>query len=450
MATSQVSIRQSQLILLALVGVSLLAAAAIAWLYVGRGLLRRLGQIHDAITAVAGGRFDVDALRGGQARNDELGDMALAVETLKEHAIEKLGLEGQAAEQRRILDEERRRNEAAQAAVAEQQAQVVESLGQGLAKLANGDLTFRLPDRFAAEYRKLRNDFNASVEKLQEAMLAISESARTIETGTQEISTAAGDLSRRTEQQAATLEETAASLDEITASGKRSAEGASQAQKVVTDAKADAERSMGVVRKAIDAMTGIEGSSKRIGEIIGVMDEIAFQTNLLALNAGVEAARAGEAGRGFAVVASEVRALAQRSGEAAKEIRGLITTSTRQVGEGADLVAQTGEALRRIVGQVIEIDKVVADIAASAEVQATELRQVNSSVGEVDHVTQQNAAIAEESTAASQKLSREMEELSGLISRFQVGKGEESVRPAKRPIRRPLRLVEGGADPAKA
>jgi methyl-accepting chemotaxis protein len=442
MATSQDSISQSRMILIVLVAVSLAVAATIAWFYVGGGLLRRLGQIHAAILAIAAGRFDVETLRQGRASNDELGDMALAVETLKEHGIEKLRLETDAAEQQRLIEEERRRNEEARAAVTEQQALAVELLGEGLAKLANGDLTFRLADRLAAEYRKLGNDFNASVEKLQEAMLAISESATTIRSGTQEISTAAGDLSRRSEQQAVSLEETAASLDEITASGKRSAEGASHAQKAFADAKAEAEGSMAIVGLAIDAMNGIEGASRRIGEIIGVMDNIAFQTNLLALNAGIEAARAGDAGRGFAVVASEVRLLAQRSGEAAKEIRNLITESTKQVGQGVELVARTGEALRRIVGQVVETNKVVAEIAASAEEQASELRQVNAAVGEVDHVTQQNAAMVEQSTAASQKLSREMEELTGLISRFQVG---TNGKPTGGPARPPAREAQGAA-----
>jgi methyl-accepting chemotaxis protein len=432
MATSQVSINQSQTILIALVLVSLALAGAIAWLYVGRGLLRRLGRIHEAIIAVANGRFDVDPLDNGRARKDELGDMALAVQTLKEHARQKLELEGQAAEQRCVIEEERKHNEEARAATTAEQALVVESLGEGLARLADGDLTYRLPDSFAAEYRKLGTDFNASVEKLQEAMLAIVETAGTIRDGTQEISSAAGDLSRRTELQAASLEETSASLDEITASGKRSAEGASQAQKVVTGAKADAERSMSVVRRAVDAMSGIESSSRRIGDIIGVVDDIAFQTNLLALNAGVEAARAGDEGRGFAVVATEVRALAQRSAAAAKEIRGLIGESVRQVGEGASLVTQTGEALQRIVAQVIEINKVVGDIAASAEEQATELRQVNSAVGDVDQMTQQNAAIVEQSTAQSQKLSQEMEELTVLISRFQVEQRESEPAPISR------------------
>ena len=175
----------------------------------------------------------------------------------------------------------------------------------------------------------------------------------------------------------------------------------------------------------------IEKSSQQIGQIIGVIDEIAFQTNLLALNAGVEAARAGDAGRGFAVVASEVRALAQRSAEAAKEIKSLISTSTTQVGEGVQLVAETGKSLDRIMAKVAEINTVVSDIAAGAQEQATGLQQVNTAVNEMDKVTQQNAAMAEQATAAGRSLAQEAEELSSLVGQFQLGTGAE-FQPARR------------------
>jgi methyl-accepting chemotaxis protein len=249
--------------------------------------------------------------------------------------------------------------------------------------------------------------------------------------GTQEISTASNDLSRRTEQQASSLEETAAALDEITATVKKAAEGATHARKVVAGTKEDAERSGEVVRKAVEAMGGIEKSSQQIGQIIGVIDEIAFQTNLLALNAGVEAARAGDAGRGFAVVASEVRALAQRSAEAAKEIKALISTSTTQVGEGVQLVAETGKSLESIMSKVAEINTVVSDIAAGAQEQATGLQQVNTAVNEMDKVTQQNAAMAEEATAAGRSLAQEAETLTSLVAQFRLGNVAE-FQPARR------------------
>jgi methyl-accepting chemotaxis protein len=252
-------------------------------------------------------------------------------------------------------------------------------------------------------------------------MRAVATSASAIQSGAREISTASDDLSRRTEQQAASLEETAAALDEITATVKKSAEGAKHAREVVGAADTDAKNGAVVVKQAVEAMDAIAHSSGQIGQIIGVIDEIAFQTNLLALNAGVEAARAGEAGRGFAVVASEVRALAQRSADAAKEIKGLISTSTSQVDMGVKLVAETGQALERIISQVSEINTVVAEIASGAQEQATGLAQVNTAINQMDQTTQQNATMVEESTAASHSLSQETSQLSGLIGRFQTG-----------------------------
>jgi methyl-accepting chemotaxis protein len=242
-----------------------------------------------------------------------------------------------------------------------------------------------------------------------------------LRTGTEEITQASDDLSRRTEQQAASLEETAAALDEITATVRKTAEGAKQARDVVSQTRSDAEQSGEVVRHAVAAMSSIEQSSQQISQIIGVIDEIAFQTNLLALNAGVEAARAGDAGRGFAVVASEVRALAQRSAEAAKEIKTLISTSAKQVGAGVKLVGETGESLGRIVIQVAEITTVVTEIAASAQEQATGLHEVNTAINQMDQVTQQNAAMVEQSTAASHALAQETSELVRLTERFQIG-----------------------------
>jgi methyl-accepting chemotaxis protein len=272
-------------------------------------------------------------------------------------------------------------------------------------------------------------------------MLSIRSNTAGIHSGSGEIAVAADDLSRRTEQQAAGLEETAATLDQITATVKNTAEGAIQAQKVVASAKTDADHSGEVVRKAIAAMGGIEKSSKQIGQIIGVIDEIAFQTNLLALNAGVEAARAGDAGRGFPVVASEVRALAQRSAEAAKEIKSLISASTTQVGQGVDLVGETGKALGRIVVQVAEINTLVASITASAQEQSSALHQVNTAVNQMDQVTQQNAAMVEETTAAAHSLSKESEELARLIGRFQVGQEGNVVEPIRAKSPRPAAFV---------
>ena len=237
-------------------------------------------------------------------------------------------------------------------------------------------------------------------------------------------------------------------MDEITATVRRTAEGAKHARAVVGSARASAERSGGVVRQAVEAMAGIEKSSREISQIIGVIDEIAFQTNLLALNAGVEAARAGDAGRGFAVVASEVRALAQRSAEAAKEIKALISTSGVQVEHGVAYVGQTGEALVAIVGQVAEIDGIVGEIASSAQEQATGLDQVNTAVNQMDQVTQQNAAMVEEATAASHALSQETGELGRLIGEFRLGDDAQAPRRAAAPA--PVRVAQFARRPASA
>ena len=309
----------------------------------------------------------------------------------------------------------------------------VNRIAEGLSRLAEGDVAQRIEVEFIPALDRLRVDFNASVESLEQSLVAISVNTEAIRSGTGEISTAADDLSRRTEQQASSLEETAAALEQITATVKKTAEGAKHARDVVSTAKVDADKSGEVVREAMAAMTGIEKSSKQISQIIGVIDEIAFQTNLLALNAGVEAARAGDAGRGFAVVASEVRALAQRSAQAAKEIKGLISTSTAQVDQGVLLVTQTGEALERIVAQVVEINGIIANIAASAQEQATGLQQVNTAVNGMDQVTQKNAAMVEETTAAAHALAGEAEELGRLVGRYQIGAIAED------PIRRELK-----------
>jgi methyl-accepting chemotaxis protein len=298
--------------------------------------------------------------------------------------------------------------------------EAVRAIGGGLSRLAQGDFRHKIKGSFPSDLEKLRIDFNSAVGALSQAIFDVERGASTILSTIREISTAADDLSRRTEQQAANIEETSAAVTEITGTVKKTAEGAAEAHSVVQEAKGDAEASATVVQKAVDAMGRIEKSSQNIGQIIGTIDEIAFQTNLLALNAGVEAARAGEAGRGFAVVASEVRALAQRSAEAAREIKNLISTSTEEVEEGVSLVMETGNTLSRIVSQVVTINRVVSGIADGAKVQAEALQQVSAAVTQMDRDTQKNAAMVEETTAASHSLRKEAEHLSQAVARFQV------------------------------
>jgi methyl-accepting chemotaxis protein len=416
---------------LAMLGLVLFALLTMTNIFVRRPLARITG----AVNALSAGRYE-DPIRGTELK-DEIGSIARALEGFRHDLAETGRLRTDEERARAQADAERARNEAMQRANAEAQEQVVSSVGQGLDRLAGGDLTFRLTGEFPPEYRKLRDDFNAAMGQLQDTMKVIVGNAAGIRSTTDEISHAADDLSRRTEHQAASLEETAAALDEITATVRRSAEGANQAKGAVDRTRQGAEESGRVVGQAVQAMQQIEQSSTEISQITGVIDEIAFQTNLLALNAGVEAARAGDAGKGFAVVAQEVRALAQRSAEAAKEIKALIASSSEQVGQGVKLVGQTGEALRRIVGEVAEINALVTEIAASSHEQATGLAQVNTAVNQMDQVTQQNAAMVEESTAASHSLAQEATALSTLVSRFDIGQATapSPVAKAAAPVR---------------
>ncbi len=309
-----------------------------------------------------------------------------------------------------------------------QQEAIIASFGAGLGALAQGDLTHRVTTELTGPLEKLKTDFNSAVPKLQDTLASVVQSIDTISTGAREIEQATDDLSRRTENQAASLEETAAALEQITATVRSTAQNAGKANSIVNKTKAAAQNSGQIVEETISAMSQIEQSSKQITDIIGVIDEIAFQTNLLALNAGVEAARAGEAGKGFAVVASEVRALAQRSSQAAKEIKALINASSEHVGAGVKYVGQSGEALKEIVQEIVEISELVTEIARAAEQQSTGIEEVNSAVGQMDQVTQQNAAMVEQSTAASHHLAGEAHNLASLVNGFNVG---ATLRPVK-------------------
>ncbi|MDR3507306.1 MAG: globin-coupled sensor protein [Caulobacteraceae bacterium] len=299
-------------------------------------------------------------------------------------------------------------------------AAVLSAVGEALGALAAGDLTYRIGDTLPEDYARLRSDFNSALEGLAQALGQVRGSVEQIDRNADEIAGASDDLSRRTEHQAASLEETAAALDQINATVKATATGARQANDAVAAARGVARDAGEVVSQAVAAMGQIETSSKEIGNIIGVIDEIAFQTNLLALNAGVEAARAGDAGRGFAVVAQEVRALAQRSADAAREIKSLISASSKQVEQGVAFVGKTGAALKSIMDMVVEIDALVAQISASAEQQSIGLSEVNIAVNQMDQVVQQNAAMVEQSTAAAHSLRAETGELAALIGAFKI------------------------------
>jgi methyl-accepting chemotaxis protein len=428
------------LILIYLVGAQELSAAAglaggcataLVFAAFGVALIRIVAAPYIAIVsrleALAAG--DVSAQVLFTQRRDGTGRIARALKSLREAMVKESEAAVGADSRARLAERERAARDIERAEEIRQDHFAIDALGHGLGRLARGELSQLIETPFAAKAESLRLDYNTVVEKLERTLLAVVSSAEAIEDGAEKISTASDNLSRRTGQQAASLEQTAAALDEIIATVKKAAEGASRAREVVAVADADAKKSAFVVRQAVDAMDAIARSARQISQIIGVIDEIAFQTNLLALNAGVEAARAGDAGRGFAVVASEVRALAQRSAEAAKEIKGLISASASQVDNGVALVAQTGSSLDRIITQVNEIIVVVSEIAVGANEQSTGLEEVNAAMNRMDQVTQQNAAIVEQTTAASRALSHETSQLSELVSQFRVCRTrDDSVR----------------------
>lgn len=322
-------------VLMAALGLGAVAAtvvaALMAWM-LSRTIVRPIVGMTGAMGRLAGGDHDIDV--PALDREDEVGQMARAVLVFRQAAIEKLRLSGETEKMRSAAEAERSRSDADRAREAAEIRVAMEALGSGLAALAEGNIAHRIEVPFAERLDALRMDFNQSLEKLQATLRAVGENAGAINAGANEIREAANDLARRTEQQAASVEETAAALEEITTTVRDSTKRAEDAGVLVDRTRAGAEKSGDVVRRAVSAMHEIEKSSGEISNIIGVIDDIAFQTNLLALNAGVEAARAGEAGKGFAVVAQEVRELAQRSANAAKEIKALIMMSGEQVRAG--------------------------------------------------------------------------------------------------------------------
>ena len=303
------------------------------------------------------------------------------------------------------------------------QQQVVASLGEGLDRLAANDLSYRIDVPFPEETDQLRRNYNRAMTAVANALQVVAVATDSINGGAFEIGQASEALSQRTEQQAASLEQTAAAMDRITTTMRETDAAAARAKAVVDQARDEANLSGDVVDRAIDAMGSIERASNEISDIISVIDGIAFQTNLLALNAGVEAARAGDAGKGFAVVANEVRALAQRSADAARDVKLRITASGEQVGAGVDLVNQTGSALRRIVERVGEVSTLVHRIAESSGHQAIGLQQVHAAVSEMDGVTQRNAAMVEQATAAARTLATHADQLAVQVGRFELPHG---------------------------
>ncbi len=389
--------------LLAATGVAV-AILMISNLVITRSITKPLIRVRDAIRQVAVGY---------------LGERTLSVDHVPDLKDE-VGEIGQYLE---ILGERLRQAIAMEAAIKRTQAEqedVVTALSVGLDHLSTGDLSQTITEIFPDTYEALRRNFNSGVDRLNQTITQVVRASDSIRCQSDEISRASVDLARRTENQASTLEQTAAALDELTTSVKSAASSARQVETIVQAARQEAEDSGKVVVGAVKAMNGIEKSSDQISLIIGVIDDIAFQTNLLALNAGVEAARAGDAGRGFAVVASEVRALAQRSSTASKEIKSLISASSNFVGRGVEAVGSAGKALTILVDRVTHISDLVSEIAVGAQVQAVSLGEVNVGVNALDQVAQKNAAMVEHSMLATQSLRQEAVGLDGLVAHFRI------------------------------
>jgi methyl-accepting chemotaxis protein len=404
--------------------IAVLGVLAVAYLAFRRKVLWPLYVTAETMDAMAAG--DHDAGVTTQHRTDEIGTMTRAIEAF-----------------RAALKADK-----AHSAV---QAEVVETLSHALDRLAEGDLTHRVEKMPAGEHEKLRDAFNGSVARLETMIGAVHTTVGGVRTGSDEIRAASEDLALRNEQQAASLEETAASVGAVTALTRKSAENAAGARQAIAQTHVRATEGGEVVSKAVAAMGAIEQSAKEITQIIDVIDGIAFQTNLLALNAGVEAARAGEAGKGFAVVANEVRALAQRSAEAARDIKTLIDKSTSHVGDGVSLVGETGALLSDIVEQIGAVTGQINDIAETAASQASNLEQVNAAVGTIDRMTQQNAAMVEEATAATRSLSSEAQRLGELVAQFRVSAAapvSQAVTPARRPAPASRRAAQAAPAPA--
>ncbi|WP_428247609.1 methyl-accepting chemotaxis protein [Ferrovibrio sp.] len=430
-------------------------------------IIRPIRAMTGTMTTLAGG--DTTVAVDGAQRKDEIGAMARAVQVFKDNMIAREKAEADIAEQRRVTEAQRTEREARERKAIEEISQLCDKASAGdlgtrlnetgkegflltisqqlngltgmlqqvtgeiatvAGGMAQGDLSNDIRGNYQGVFGQLKIDMNRMAVKLRQIAGDLGSSAANVNDAAAEISSGSQDLAQRTEAQAAAIEQTAASMHEITTTVKQNADNAQAANQLAETAHGAAENGGKVMRDVVSAMGEIETSATRITDIVGLIDEIAFQTNLLALNASVEAARAGEAGKGFAVVAQEVRALAQRSANASKDIKALINQSNAQVREGGKLVGEAGRSLEDIVKAVQKVSTIVAEIAAASREQALGLEQINTAVGSMDEMTQRNGALVEETSASAQALSNQASDLAKLVSFFKVGRPQTLARAA--------------------
>ncbi len=410
------------LFILALGTVVAIAIGLILGWLIARVLSRNLANVITTAQSLGGGDL---AARATVTTTDEVGQLA--------QAFNEMGAQLQAKVMR----------EREQAAKTEQ---FMVDAKRVLGNLAQGDLTDQMTSACEGDLEQIKVSLNSAITNLTTTLATVSEAAESVTTGAEEITKGNEDLSQRTSEQASSLEETSSAMEEMTSTVKQNADNAKQANQLAIAARDVANKGGAVTTKAVEAMGEINKSSKKIADIITVIDEIAFQTNLLALNAAVEAARAGEHGRGFAVVAAEVRNLAQRSATAAKEIKGLINESIQRVTDGSELVDQSGKTLAEIVGSVKRVTDIIAEITAASQEQASGIDQVNKAIMQMDETTQQNAALVEEATSASQSMKEQARALMRQVGAFkmaggrQVSQAQSSVAP---PTHKPSLMPSG-------
>jgi len=393
-------VREMRLAAMGMIAVAVAIAIVVSW-FAASKVTRPIQALRGVTNALTNGDYDI--LISGQDRGDELGELARTM--------------GDFRDRLKQADEASTR----EAEAARKTADVVETMSSALSELERGNLACDINTPFVANYEALRENFNHSLFNLRESMASVVDASQNVDRYSDEQQSAATDMAQRTENAAVTLEETANAIHDLSDGVKATADRAGQVDSVMQSARSEAENSNSVVTSAVEAMDQIQQASSEISKIINMIDDIAFQTNLLALNAGVEAARAGSAGSGFAVVASEVRALAQRASTAAGQIKVLTNASEDHVSHGVAMVGRAGDALTSIIGQVTSVSGLVTEIADGVKTQSSGLDNINAAMRQLDAVTQQNTAMAEEASAASRLLQNEAQNLSGIVTRFDMG-----------------------------